>query len=78
MKTKEFNLSEKKIAIENSSSYFFNERDVKEFIKELKGGFPKFIEENLVMDASQKIILFGKICKEIDKLAGKYLGENKK
>ena len=34
--SEEFNLSEKKRTIENSSSYWFEDRDVKEFIKRLK------------------------------------------
>ncbi len=45
-------------------------KDVKDFIQKLKGRIPRFIEDNLQMKPSEKLILFGKFCKEIDKLAG--------
>ena len=57
----EGSLSDKKQAIENSSSCFYEDRDVKEFIKKLKkklifeGCFPSIVN------------------REIDKIAGKEL-----
>ncbi len=72
---KDWNLSEKRDKLWEGN-WWYHEKFVKEFIKRLKGKVPKFLEDNLGEGQEvQKLILFGKFCKIIDKLAGSALTE---
>lgn len=69
---KEFNLSEKKRTIENSSSYWFEDRDVKEVINRLKKEIDDRID-NFQLHTVLDINLRGEIKEGVDKLAGEDL-----
>lgn len=72
----EFNLGDLSIESvlgKSLGAQIFRGEDVKDFIRRLKGKIPQFLESHLQIEPHHKLILFGKFCKEIDKLAGEKL-----